>query len=59
MVTTKVNNMADYARSMDFIVVRVVSGEAWFYGAFNDYARAARQAEEIGGHVIPASALEV
>lgn len=54
----KVNNMKAYARDMEFTVIRMVGGEAWFYEAFNDADKAIRCAIEEGGHVIPTSAIE-
>lgn len=47
----KINNLPDYATEYKFIVYRVVDGEKWFYGAYNDYGRAMYVAGTIGGKV--------
>ena len=47
----KINNLPDYAAEYKFIVYRVVDGEKWFWGAYNDYGRAMYAAGEIGGKV--------
>lgn len=49
----KVNNIPEYAREFDYTVVRMVCGEAWYYGSWSKFDKAARQAAECGGHVIP------
>ena len=54
----KVNNMKGYARDRKYTVIRMVDGEAWFYGAWDDADKAIRQAIEEGGHVIPTSAID-
>lgn len=46
-----INNMPEYAVNYKFIVYRVVCGEKWFYGAYNDHDRANNIAKEIGGYV--------
>lgn len=46
-----VKNMPDYAKSCKFIVCRVIDGEKWFYGAYNDSVCAANAALEISGCV--------
>lgn len=51
-----VKNMADWARSKSFLVIRIVDGEAWFYDAWNDADKAIKQAVEEGAMVIPATA---
>lgn len=46
-----INNMPAYAVNYRFIVYRVVDGEKWFYGAYNDYMRAHEVAAMIDGYV--------
>ena len=41
-------NYTDYA----FLIVRMVDGEFWYYGADNDFDRATRVADEINGVVV-------
>ncbi len=54
----KVNNVASWAKEKKFMTIRMVDGEAWFYDAWSDEAKAIAQAVEIGGHVIPIEAVE-
>ena len=44
-----INNMPTYAKDYDYIVVRRVDGQYWFWGAWNDRNRANEVALEIGG----------
>lgn len=46
-----INNVPAYAEKYLFIVAREVEGEFWFWGAWNDEAKADEVAEEIGGKV--------
>lgn len=48
----KINNLADYAKSKAFILVREVEGELWFFSAWDDEDRAYAQAEDCGCIVI-------
>ena len=48
----EIKNMPDYAKNEPFIVYRVVSGEAWFYGAYDDFEKANHAACEVGGVVM-------
>lgn len=48
----KINNMPEQAKEKKVMVVRIVNGEAWFYGAWDDMAKAAKAAAEVGGMVI-------
>lgn len=54
----KVNNVAPWAREKKYMTIRVVDGEAWFYDAWSDEAKAIMQAVEVGGHVIPVDTVE-
>ena len=49
----KINNMPEWARTRKYITFRIVSGVAWFYDAWTNYARALEQAIEIDGQIIP------
>lgn len=50
---TKINNLPDYAKNMEFIVVREVEGEYWFYGGYDRNAeKAYRVANQIDGIVV-------
>jgi hypothetical protein len=45
--------MPDWAKTRKYITFRIVSGVAWFYDAWTNYARALEQALEIDGQIIP------
>jgi hypothetical protein len=49
--STMINNMPAYAANYRFIVYRVVAGEKWFYGAYNDLQWAKEVAAMIEGFV--------
>lgn len=53
-----VNNMSESARKYRYIVFRMVDGEAWYYGAWNDHERALEQALEIDGQFVPVEEVE-
>lgn len=46
--TVRVNNVPDYAAKHRYIAVHIVDGELWFYGAFDDEAKAQTAATEYG-----------
>lgn len=49
----KINNLPNYAKNMEFIVVREYDGEYWFWGGYDkDANRAYQAAKEIGGIVV-------
>ena len=48
----KVNNVSEYGKTCKYLVCRVVDGQAWFYGAWNDYDKALEVAQEIDGVVV-------
>ena len=50
----EVENIPDYVKLGDTIVARVSNGEFWFYGKYDNDARAYEVAEEIGGYVMTA-----
>lgn len=52
-----INNLPEYARRYNYIVVKKVDNELWFYGAWNSANDADNAAEEIGGMVLPTSAV--
>ncbi len=49
-----INNLPAYAAKYAYIVARVVSGELWFYGAWNDRNAANAVAREIGNGIVVA-----
>ena len=51
-MSVKVNNVAKYAESKKYIVARSLGGELWFWGAWDDEAKATQAALEIGGVVV-------
>lgn len=46
-----INNLPAYAANYRFIVYRVVDGEKWFYGAYNDAQWAREVAAMVEGYV--------
>ena len=48
----KINNMPEYANHYEFVVVREVEGELWFYGAYRDGFKAEEVASEIRGIIV-------
>ena len=48
----KINNLPEYARDYNWIVARIVDGEAWFYGAYNDEGKAFAVGTEVNGVVV-------
>ncbi len=48
---SKINNFPIYANEYTYVVTRLVNGEHWFWGAYNDYFKAEAVADEIGGYV--------
>ena len=49
---THINNLPDYAKDYDFIVVRFCDNEFWFWGAYETFNRAQNVADEINGIVV-------
>ena len=47
----KIKNLPDYAEQHRFIVYRSVSGEAWFWGAYDDAGEACEAARDIDGYI--------
>jgi hypothetical protein len=47
-----INNLPEYAYEYPFIVVSICDDELWFYGAYDDYARAVKASNEIDGAII-------
>jgi len=54
----RINNMSESARKYKYIVFRMVDGEFWYYGAWNDHLKALHQALEIGGQFVPIEEVE-
>lgn len=51
MTEIKINNEPEYAKDYEHIVARLVDGEYWFWGAYEDGFVADRAASEINGVV--------
>ena len=47
-----INNEPNYAKDYNYIVARLIDDEYWFYGAYNDGAKAEKVANEVNGEVI-------
>lgn len=47
-----IKNVPQYAHEYRFIVYRIVNGECWFWGAWNDAGKAVSAAKDIGGEVM-------
>lgn len=52
----KIYNMPEQARR--YVVFRLVDGDAWFYGSWDDYPKALAAAVTCGGQVIPAGEVD-
>ena len=48
---TKINNLPTYATEYKYIVARAIDGAFWFYGAYNDGAKAEQAAIECDGEI--------
>jgi len=48
----KVYNVAEGAEEYKYIVVNVVDGDFWYWGAFNNLNRASEVARELKGEVL-------
>lgn len=44
--------MPAYAVEYRYIVARMCEGQAWFWGAYSDWARASQAAKEVDGFVV-------
>ncbi len=54
-----INNVPEYAKEYEYLVVRYVDGEAWFWGAHHTREDAQRAAEYLeDGEIVPAEAWE-
>lgn len=45
----RIKNCPDYAKDYEFVVVRKVDNEYWFYGAYENGFKAEQVCLEIGG----------
>lgn len=52
MENIKINNMPEYASHYEFVVVRNVDDQLWFYGAYRDGFKADEIAHQIGGLIV-------
>lgn len=59
MYNIKINNIPSYAKNYKYIVVTLVDGELWFYGAYNEYEKAKCVSEETPERLIVENNLEV
>jgi len=48
----EIKNYSDYADNYQYIVVRLVDGEFWFYGAFDKLDFAKKVALELGNGAV-------
>lgn len=48
----KINNLPNYAKDHRFIVYRVVNGEAWFWGAYDEVSEASNAMMDIDGCIV-------
>ena len=48
---TNINNVPAYAAEYRYIVARLVEGEYWFYGAYEEGFKAERAALECNGEI--------
>jgi hypothetical protein len=55
----KINRVPSYAADYKYIVYRVVNGQNWFYGAYNDVSKAAQVATEISGLFVERGKIDV
>ena len=54
----RVNNMGKHAKEYKYIVVRMVDGDAWYYGGWKNFDNAMLQAIEVNGIVVPTEMIE-
>ena len=54
----KINNVNAQAHQYEWMVIRMVNGEFWYYGSWRSVYKAAAQAIEVNGIVIPSSMAE-
>lgn len=47
-----INNLPANYTNYRFLIIRMVEGEFWYYGADNDFERATRVADEVRGMVV-------
>lgn len=52
MESIKINNMPEYASHYEFVVVRNVADQLWFYGAYSDGFKADEVAHQVGGLIV-------
>ena len=52
MENITINNMPEYANHYEFVVVRNVDDQLWFYGAYSDGFKADEVAHEVGGLIV-------
>lgn len=52
MMMVEVKNTPAYAKDYKYIVARLVGGELWFYGAWDNEAKAQEIANQVDGLVV-------
>lgn len=52
MENITINNMPEYASHYEFVVVRNVDDQLWFYGAYSDGFKADEVAHQVGGLIV-------
>ena len=54
----KINNLPDYAKQHRFIVYRIIDGEKWFYGAYDDVSKVVQVCKDINGQAAELSDID-
>ena len=54
----KVNNVSENAHNYPWMVIRLVDGDWWYYGVWNNVNTAAQVAAEVRGAVVPSNVVE-
>ena len=52
MKTLTIKNLPEYANDFEFVVVRKVDDDFWFWGAYAEGYKADRIAHEVGGLIV-------
>ena len=52
IMNVKINNLPSYSREYKYIVVTLVDGELWFYGAYNKHEKAECAVNETDNRLI-------
>ena len=49
-MTEDIKNLPDYAKQYKYVIVTIVDGELWFYGAYNDFNKATDVIKELSSY---------